>query len=354
MIFETTVYPNPDKNEVKERMIDTFQNGGVPIFAMQDNNQKKISATERLAKYKSELQVCGIDNKGQKFTNNFTDGLFRLNPEDIEHLIDGLGKRYPCYCGWIAITQEPEKFKSSFPEGYGSLNQNSFLLSETFALNYQPWNGVVAISTKIFNENVKLDVEVDRNSQNKKSWKYYHLLIENLGRNKQLNNIFQPVYERLKKESIQLYRDFDEIHNHENNGQRVNLSSIVKKVYKKKGFKYNKEISQQKNTILDKITPNGNILRITADSGGFNVLLPGIVIQIIGSEFISKEFSLLPSNTSIETVDQGISLLTHNLAVLDIFEETIISSMDKEMGTLNEIEMMIIKTHGIRKYIYDN
>ncbi len=349
MIFETKVISNPPRDLVKNIMVENLQRGAEVFFVMQDDKNKKISSIDRFLKYRQELECLGMDDKDQKYINNFSKEISGFSANDIEHLVNGLGKRYPCFSGWVSTTNEPLKLLKSFPAGYGSLDQNSFLYTEAVSLSYQMWNGLVALETR------KLDTErsvLHDTNQKNKDWRYYHILVDDNSRHNEINLIMQRLYEQLDKDIALFYETEKVFDDTEQSGStRVNLATIVKKHFKKMGYQYNQDISQQKITVMDKVTQNGNIIRITADAGGFGILIPYIEIQIIGHEYQSPKMSIVKSGFQIHTKEQMRNLLDKHLPILNLYEDKIVPVFDSQLNNFEEPEYQIATKYGFRKYL---
>jgi hypothetical protein len=129
---------------------------------------------------------------------------------------------------------------------------------------------------------------------------------------------------------------------------RVSLSSIAKRHFKKMGYVWNRFESERRVTVLDKVTARGNVIRITADAGGGNEVIPYVDAKFIGATFVSEPVSVV-SAQSVTQADELQSLLEAHEQDLHYYEQQIASIYDYELGQCDLRVTKLIQEHRIRR-----
>ncbi len=101
-------------------------------------------------------------------------------------------------------------------------------------------------------------------------------------------------------------------------------------------------------TVFDKVTDRGNIVRITADAGGHNELIPYIDAKFISSTFVSPESSVVGVNV-VSSEAELSSLLERHESDLHYYEENIAAIYDQELGDSHPTITKLLQTQSIRQ-----
>jgi len=321
---------------------------------MLESKSKKVSPIPRYKKFNPAVAAIGKDEKEQQYTNNFQEHNRYIDQIEIDHLIKGIGKRYPCENAWVCTSYEPSKISYLYNQGYGQLAQNTFLPCPANAFSFSI-HGLIAMSVNTYNHENSTDLVRLYDSENKKHWSFCHVVAP-----LQQRTLFQEKEELLLKEIIGPANELESMIKairgsftcKHDEGNRINLTPIAKKHYKAHGYIWNKQLSQQRITVLDKVTPNGNIIRITADSGGYGDLIPYVDIKMIGYMQEFKEHAIVPPNISIRSKEDLISLLEKSNEALEWYANEVVPKVDAQWGECPEFYKKVLLEEGIRKIVW--
>jgi hypothetical protein len=348
-ILRTKVFPKVDRN-VATRVIQDDMKQGVPVlFSLVDKKGGAISGCQRLSKLLALEN--SVDQKAK--LSNYSKGYHPLSEVDAETIIKGLGGRFPCDHGWIMSVRQPQEFVNFFGRNSLPVNQNCFLPGACNVFCFSVF-GALALSvralsfdhaiTEIENDVAELPFET-------KSWAFMHFCLDESDR-KMTTNMKRSRRTELENHlkaletSVQAgQRDGRE----ETLGApRVSLSSVARKHFRKLGYVWNKSESEPRVTVFDKVTDRGNVIRIAADAGGFNEVIPYVHARFLSAAFISPAVSVV-SVQGVHTAEELEALLARHTKDLRYYEEHVAEIYDEEMGRCHPTITKLIQDHGIRQ-----
>jgi hypothetical protein len=99
---------------------------------------------------------------------------------------------------------------------------------------------------------------------------------------------------------------------------------------------------------LDKVPERGNVIRITADAGGFNEVIPYVDARFLGAGFISPAVFVV-SIQGVSTAEELQSLLMRHEKDVRYYEEQVAAIYDKEMGHCDPTITKLILNYRIRQ-----
>ncbi len=130
--------------------------------------------------------------------------------------------------------------------------------------------------------------------------------------------------------------------------QKVSLSSVAKKHFKKFGYVWNKRESEKRVTVFDKVTDRGNVIRIVADAGGADGAIAYVEAKFICPTFISQAVSIV-SVQWVYTIEELEELFARHAEDLLYYEQHIAAIYDEEMGRCHPTLTKLIQDHHIRQ-----
>jgi hypothetical protein len=351
-ILRTKVFAKVDRN-VAVGVIQADVKQGMPLlFSIADKKEGSISGCQRLSKVLS-AEYCAGRESGRSTLSNFSKGYHPLSEADVEPLIKGLGTRFPCDHGWIMSVQKLNTFVEFLDGKSVSVDQNDFLPGVCNAFCFGVW-GALALSVQALNPDHAI-VEIERDEAEApfgaKSWAFIHFSLDKNDRKKSAK-MDQSRGAELKKHLKVLGKSAKGGRRDGGSGPldapRVSLSSIAKKHFKKLGYVWNKSESEPRVTIFDKVTDRGNVIRITADAGGFDAVIPYVDARFLSAAFISPAVSVVSIQT-VHTATELESLLARHEKDVRYYEENVAAIYDKEMGRCHPAITKLIQDYHIRR-----
>lgn len=349
-ILRTKVFPKVDRN-VATRIIQADMKQGMPVlFSLFDKKAGAISGCQRMSKV---LSIGNSVGKKTRKLSNFSESYFPLTEVDVETIVKGLGTRFPCDHGWVMSVTQPQPFIDFFARNSDPVNQNCFLPGACNVFCFSVW-GAIALSVQAINfEHAIIEIENDLAEApfETKSWAFLHFCLDENDRKKNAK-MKRSRGTDLKKHLMTLDASVKagrrECHDESLGGARVSLSSVAKKHFKKLGYVWNKSESERSVTVFDKVTSRGNVIRVVADAGGFNEVIPYVDAKFICPQFVSPAVSIV-SFQGVRTVDELDDLLTRHIQDLRYYEEHVAEIYDEEMGHCHPTLTKLIQDHSIRQ-----
>jgi hypothetical protein len=238
----------------------------------------------------------------------------------------------------------------SFP-----VNQNSFLLGACKVFCFGVF-GALALEVRA----LELDTTITETGADDLgepfgagSWAYMHFVLDEKERMKiaemmqsrgaELTQGLQELRKAVKSRHLDARRASGAV-------ARVSLSSIAKRHFKKMGYVWNRSESEPRVTVLDKVTPCGNVIRITADAGGKNEVIPYVDARFISATFVSEPVPVV-SAQGVTDADELQSLLEAHKGDLHFYEQQIASIYDHEAGQCDPRITKLIQERQIRRIV---
>jgi hypothetical protein len=351
-ILQTNVFPRVNRNAAVTVLQADMRQGMPLLFCLADKKAASISGCQRLSKAMT-AQHCRIHDSGRAKISNFSKGCPPLNESDVDTIVRGLGTRFPCDYGWIMSVHSPDVLLSFFDGKSDPVNQNSFLPGACNVFCFGAF-GALALAVRALELDtaiVKSEGDDVREPFGTENWAYMQFILDEKERLKvaemmqlrgvELRQCSQVVAKSVKSSGPADRRASGVV-------ARVSLSSIAKRHFKKMGYVWNRFESERRVTVLDKVTARGNVIRITADAGGGNEVIPYVDAKFIGATFVSEPVSVV-SAQSVTQADELQSLLEAHEQDLHYYEQQIASIYDYELGQCDLRVTKLIQEHRIRR-----
>ena len=351
-IIRTKVFPSIERNAAFAVLQSDMRSGMPVLFSLADKRSGSISGSKRMSKSLTS-EYCGVQGRSRPMISNYTNGYCPISEVDIETCVKGFGTRFPCDDAWIMSVQNLDLFIEEFNGDSEPVNQNSFLPGTCNAFCFGVF-GALALAVRTLSlENAFAEIDGDDLLEpfQAKSWAYMHFRLDDGDRSK-IARMTKTAGGELKKhlgilaKSVKSRRLKNAAKSVES--RRVSLSKATKKHFKRMGYEWNKSESEPRITVFDKVTKYGNVIRITADAGGHDELIPGIDVKFIGATFISPTASVISVNSVVCEADLQSILDQHDIDVR-YFEENIAAIYDRELGQCHPTITKLIREHNIRK-----
>lgn len=348
-ILRTKVFPKVDRNAVIRVIQADIKQGMQALFSIVDKKGGAISGCQRLLKV-LEREYC----VGQKAKlSNFSKGYQPLSEVDVETVIKGIGTRFPCDHGWIMSVKESQEFIDFFERNSWPANQNCFLPGACNVFCFSVF-GALALSVRALSLDhaiAEIENDVAESPFGSKSWAFMHFCLDENDRKKNAKMKLSrgaELKDHLKalETSVQVGRRDGRVEHL--GAPRVSLSSVAKMHFKKLGYAWNKSESESGATVFDKVTDLGNVIRVAADAGGNNEVIPYVDARFLGAAFISPTVSVV-SAQGVHTAEELEALLERHTKDLRYYEEHVAEIYDKEMGRCHPTITKLIQDHHIRQ-----
>jgi hypothetical protein len=351
-IIRTKVFAKVDRKVALRVLTADFQDGWSLLFCLMDKPKSPISGCQRLLK-KLTSSYCGVQKADGDALTNYLTGYNPLNGADIETCVMGFGTRYPCRHAWIMSVRNLPIFQKEFADRAEQVTQNSFLPGTCNVFSFSVF-GALALAVKLIEHDNALDeIAADNPLEpfETKSWSYLHFRINDKDRAK-IDKMETAVGAILKKNRNALAKAVKAKRGTASaasgSGARVTFSGPAKKHFKRLGYVFNKAESQQSRTVFDKVTPHGNIIRITAEARGHNVLMPFIDAKFISANFISEEAPIIRGE-SVATETDLRELLDRHASDVTFFEENLAAIYDQQLGPCHPTITRLLQEQLIRQ-----
>jgi hypothetical protein len=350
-ILRTKVFPKVDRN-VATRVIQADMKQGMPVlFSLADKKGGVISGCQRLSKV-LDLEIS-VSQKGK--VSNFSGGYHPLSELATETIIKGLGGRFPCDHGWIMSVKQPKEFVDFFAQNQLPVNQNCFLPGACNVFCFSVF-GALALSVlalSIDHAITEIENDVAESPFENESWAFMHFCLDESDRKRTINmerSRGSELKNHLEELEASLKAGQQDGRKETLGAPRVSLSSVAKKHFKKLGYVWNKSESERRVTVFDKLTDRGNVIRIAADAGGFNELIPYVDAKFLSAAFISPAVPVV-SIQGVHTAEELDALLERHTKDLRYYEEHVAEIYDEEMGRCHPTITKLIQDHGIRQIV---
>jgi hypothetical protein len=351
-ILRTKIFPKVDRNTAVGVIQADMQQGMPLLFSIVDKKGGSISGCQRLSKV-LVAEYCAGRESGRPMVSNFSKGYQPLGEVDAETIIKGLGSRFPCDHGWIMSVKKRQAFVDFFARNSCPVNQNSFLPGACNVFCFSIF-GPLALSVRALSlDHAIAEIENDEAEApfGAKSWAFMHFSLDEEDR-KKAAKMDQSRGAELKKHLKVLDKSVKSARRDGRGGPlgapRVSLSSIAKKHFKKLGYAWNKSESERRVTVFDKVTDRGNVIRISADAGGFNEVIPYVEARFLSARFISPAVWVV-SVQGVQTAEELESLLARHGKDVRYYEENVAAIYDEEMGRCHPTITKLIQDHRIRQ-----
>ncbi len=351
-ILRTKVFGKVDRNAAVGVIQADMKQSMPLLFLIADKKGGSISGCQRLSKVLA-AEYCADKKSGKATLSNFSNGYQPLSEADAETIIKGLGSRFPCDHGWIMSVKKPQAFVDFFARNSYPVNQNSFLPGVCNVFCFSVF-GALALSVRALSlDHAIAEIENDEIESpfGAKSWAFLHFSLDENDR-KKAAKMEQSRATELKKHLKALDKS---VKGGRRDGRgepldapRVSLSSIAKKHFKQLGYVWNKSESQPRVTVFDKVTDRGNVIRITADAGGFNEVIPYVDARFLSAAFISPAVWVV-SVQGVRNAEELESLLASHDKDVRYYEEHVAAIYDEEMGRCHPTITKLIQDHRIRR-----
>jgi hypothetical protein len=351
-ILRTKVFPGVERNVALAVLKADMRKGMPVLFSLADKRSGSISGCKRMLKSLTS-EYCGVQDSSGPTLSNYTKGYCPLTEVDIETCVKGFGTRFPCNHAWILSVQNLDVFLKAFNGNSEPVNQNSFLPGTCNAFCFGVF-GALALAVRTLSlDNAFGEIDNDDPLEpfQAKNWAYMHFGLNERDRSK-IAGMMKLIGAELDKhlnvlaKSVKSRRDEGSLKPLD--APRVSLSSVAKKHFKRAGYVWNKSESEPRVTAFDKVTERGNVIRITADAGGHNELIPSVNAKFIGATFISPTTAVVSAVRVVSEADLQSLLDLHERDVR-YFEENIASIYDREMGQCHPTITKLIQEQNIRR-----
>ena len=350
-VLQTRVFPRIDRDAVLSVLLADRRQGMPLLFGLADKAAASVSGCGRLSRILTSRHP-GVRGSGAATLSNFSDGYLPLSEGDVEAIVKGLGTRFPCDYGWVMSVHSLNAFLEFFGGVPDAVNQNSFLPGACNVFCFGVF-GALALSVRALDPDTALArIEGDdpREPYGAPGWGYVHFRLDGEDRAKvaaMMRSRGAELGQRLRALAGAVGSRRMEPREASGDVPRVPLSSIARRRFRKMGYVWNRQESEPRVTVLDKVTGNGNVIRVTADAGGTNEVIPYVSARFIGASFLSGPFPVV-SVQGVADAGELRSLLERHEADLHYFEQRIASTYDREMGQCHPAITRRIRDHRVR------
>lgn len=345
-VFRTKVFSKVDRESAARVLCADLAAGRRAVFRLADRERAKVSGTARLTRMLAPDRWRREENAPRHLVTVSSFGApTSLDAVDVSAFVHGVGARLPCDHGWVLTTDDPEALAP--PRLRGAIDQNTFLCAAGNALAYGVFGTVVLSVREIHIERALTEIEADDATApfGSDSWSYLHFVLDEAERRRG-RSIGEAEAEAVRAIRIAVASRGSRSPTVAG-GARVPLKKIAVKHFARFGYELNARESDPGRTAVDKVTARGNVIRITASTSGFGVLVPHVEARVLGSGPTGASTTIVAMR-SVVSEDELRALLAAHEPELRMYEERVASARDESLGACPPDVTALIRRHRVR------